>query len=70
MSAFEKTTRVCCLCGKALRPSKPGTPAQTTYDFETVLAKIGFKDRGLGSDKAHPSCITEYLMWPERKARS
>jgi hypothetical protein len=58
--AFAKTTRLCCICGKALRQHRQ--TVETTYGFKTILAKMGFQDRGFGFDKAHPSCVMELGM--------
>jgi len=51
--AFKTTTRVCAICGKALR-RLPNGQNETTYGFRSSLIRNGIK-----GDKAHPTCVKE-----------
>ena len=53
--AFKTATRVCAICGKALR-KLPNGQNETTYGFRSILGVNGYPKE---ADKAHPKCVKE-----------
>jgi len=67
--ALRKTTSVCCICGKAVRDDNQWSQ-EIAWDYKSILAKMHFKDCGRGQDKAHPTCLKEWALWPKPESRA
>jgi hypothetical protein len=57
---------VCCICGKAMRQGSQ----EIAGDYKSLLAKLSFTDRGWGQDKAHPTCLKEWALWPKPESKA
>jgi hypothetical protein len=67
--ALRQTTQVCCICGKAVRHVDQWSQ-EIACDYKSILAKMRFKDRGWGQDKAHPTCLKEWALWPKPQSKA
>jgi hypothetical protein len=60
---------LCCICGKAVRDVDQWSQ-EIACDYKSILAKMHFRDRGWGRDKAHPTCLKEWAMWPKPESKA